>query len=324
MSVGLPNVTPDEHRIMEIFYPHMMEKVLKAICADQKFVHYSDAEAALSMIQNKEVWMRNTTWMNDTSEIKYGIERLTEAAGGVDDARLRKSLEEFSPGICKEFDDLFLPWLDDFQEETYITCLTEQLDSEELIGRLSMWRAYGTGKAVCFVLNGGPMLRPSEALNAYTSPVAYSGPEEFNSKFRALVDNITSNMDFLKTIGRDTVFNHLFAAFRWAVICTKHPSFYEEREWRVVHQPNFKPSTRLIEDTRVIAGAPQRIYKIPLQDYPEEGFYGATLPDLLVRVIIGPSSDANNLRREFIRLLKVAGVSDANEKVAISDIPLRI
>ena len=184
------NLTDEQLKTISIFFPHAMKRTFAAIEANLQFVHYCDASAAVSMIQNKEVWMRNATWMNDTSEITYGTDRLFEAAKGPDGVRLRDFLEKVFPGFVAEFDELFCSWLDIFQEETYITCLTELLEDEQQIGRLSMWRAYGKSTAVAIVINGGPLLRPSDALNAYTSPVAYLSTSKFNSEFRHLVDSI--------------------------------------------------------------------------------------------------------------------------------------
>ena len=319
----LSRFTPLDIKMNEIFFPHAAKRQLAAIDSNQRFVHYCDASAAMSIIQNKQVWMRNATWMNDPGEIKYGIDRLVQAAKSPDGERLRDVLNAVWPNFVSHFDDVFLSWLDDFQNETYITCFTEQLEDEEVIGRLSMWRAYGRERAVAFVVNGGPILRPSAAIAARSSPVAYASETRFLAEFKNLVDQIAENRELLAGLPEETTFNNLFAAFRYAVICTKHPAFHEEREWRVVYQPNFQASDRLIEDTVVLAGVPQRIFKIPLKDYPSEGFYGAEMPEFLHRLIIGPGIGADAVRREFVRLLESAGVEDADTKVIVSDVPLR-
>jgi hypothetical protein len=320
----LLDIAPEQLKLISIFYPHALERNSRAVEARQSFVHYCDANAAVSMLQNREVWMRNTTWMNDTSEVKYGLELLQNAYAGPQGSRLRIALESTWPGFRKDFESCFSSWQQDWQQETYITCLTEQLPREEMIGRLSMWRAYG-GKAarVAFVLNGGPFLRPSSALKAYTSPVAYLDQELFNAEFSKVVDGVIANMDWLKSLDISVLFNNLFAAFRFAVLCTKHPAFYEEREWRIIYQPNFQTSDRIAEDKKTLGDVPQRIYKIPMRDYPDEGFYGATLPDLLERVIIGPVPQPHDLRREIIRELEAAEVPNAAAKVVISNVPLR-
>jgi hypothetical protein len=39
--------------------------------ADTKFVHYTTAEAALSIIEQKRMWLRNTRSMVDYSEVRH-------------------------------------------------------------------------------------------------------------------------------------------------------------------------------------------------------------------------------------------------------------
>jgi hypothetical protein len=61
--------------------------------ARAKFVHYTTAEAALSIIRSKRLWMRNATCMADYSEVTHGYRYLTGAFGGVEmtlSARLRR------------------------------------------------------------------------------------------------------------------------------------------------------------------------------------------------------------------------------------------
>jgi len=154
--------------------------------------------------------------------------------------------------------------------------------------------------------------------------VAYLSPAKFVEEYAQVARNIIDNIGYLQEQGRDHVFAYLFAAYRHAIICTKHPSFYEEREWRIIYQPTFQQSSRILPDRVTLAGAPQRIFKIPMKDVPDEGFYGATLPDLFQKLLIGPSNVAQQLRREFIDLLEESGVPDASTKVEISDVPLRL
>jgi hypothetical protein len=67
---------------------------------------------------------------------------------------------------------------------------------------------------------------------------------------------------------------------------------------------------------------PQPIYKIPLKDIPEIGFFGS-IPSLINRVIIGPTEYPLALSEAFVQLLEEAGVQEAASKVCVSDIPLR-
>jgi hypothetical protein len=54
-------------QVKNTFSPTMGAKVEKAKSMDLRFVHYTSAEAALGILTNREVWMRNAMTMNDST-----------------------------------------------------------------------------------------------------------------------------------------------------------------------------------------------------------------------------------------------------------------
>jgi hypothetical protein len=58
-------------------------------------------------------------------------------------------------------------------------------------------------------------------------------------------------------------------------------------------------------------------------NYPEEGFEGATIPELIDRIIIGPMKYPTVTVNAFVEMLFDAGIQDAAERVVVSRIPLR-
>jgi hypothetical protein len=72
----------------------------------------------------------------------------------------------------------------------------------------------------------------------------------------------------------------------------------------------------------VIRGVPQPVYKIPLQNITEINLVAA-IPELFDRIIIGPTQYPLALGEAFQELLTEAGVKDPENKICISDIPLR-
>ena len=92
----------------------------------------------------------------------------------------------------------------------------------------------------------------------------------------------------------------------------------------MIHCPKLHPSERLIRTVEIVGEAPQVVYKIPLKNAPEEGLVGIELPEILDRVIIGPTDHYPLATYEaFVTLLDEAGVPDPGSKVRISAIPLR-
>ncbi len=176
---------------------------------------------------------------------------------------------------------------------------------------------------VALVLNSAPFLSDSKALAAYTSPVAYLSNSEFQHEFEKVGENIRTHSDFLKNEDRATLKARVFNMFKYAALCTKHPGFREEQEWRVIYMHELEPSDKLSREVKVIGGTPQPIYKIPLKDIPDEGLIGMEIPQILDRIIIGPTEHPIVASQAFVQILERSGVVDASQKVFVSDIPLR-
>jgi hypothetical protein len=316
-------VKPEQRQLSQIFYPLAWEKIGRIVDGTpQRFVHYTSAEAAMSILKNKEVWLRKASMMNDFGEITYGIKTLVFAYEK-ESKPLKELIDHLFPGLSGEVEALFNSWEQSFREDTFITCMSEHENSEDGLGRLSMWRAYGGTASVALVFNPNVFVSNSGILGATTSPVAYLTKEKMGKQIIAFTQNIERNGDVLSSLSRDDIRGHLFNVLRLAAICTKHPGFKEEREWRVVYNPKLQASDRVKREIVSIGGIPQPICKIPLKDDLDSGLIGAEIPKLIDRIIIGPSKHPLELRDTFVELLGAARMLDANQRVWVSDIPLR-
>jgi hypothetical protein len=261
--------------------------------------------------------------MNDFMEAQHGRRCLMQTYESAPGEQLRKLLTPHFATLFPRLDELLDGWTSHFLTDTYLTCVSEHLPEEDRIGRLSMWRAYGAGSGVALVMNNKPFLSETDALHAYSSPVAYLDADAFADAFSAFVENVSRHIEILRNAGEQEVLNWLFSMMRYAVVSTKHPGFAEEREWRVIHSPKLEPSARLVCNVEIVRGIPQKVYKIPLRNVPEEGFTGAEIPELLERIIIGPTEFPLATADALHLLLEKAGVPDAGSRIVISDIPLR-
>jgi len=307
-----------------IFSPYYLDKVRSIERDGLKFVQYTSAEAAANIIKGGEVWLRNSQCMNDYSEITHGTNCLVNAFTAEQQGlAFQVLLESIFPGIVKEFTHIFDSWLPSFRQSTYIACVSEHPPEEDKYGRLSMWRAYGGNRPVALVLNIEPFLADTDIFNAYTSPVAYLDPDRFKDEFSGLSNRVKENEKVIQQLGRNNVINYLFKTFKNSVSCVKHPGFQEEREWRVVYNPDHKSSEHVTSSIEIIDGVPQEIHKIPLKDIPEGNFFGASVPDFVEKIIIGPSDQQAVLAGTFAKLLQSTGCKDPFSKIQISGIPLR-
>ena len=308
-------------KLFNIFFPYANDRI-KSL-KDKNLVHYTTATTAMQILKNesKELWMRNADAMNDFSEIQYGIDLIRKILFNDTGTNLQNALSDYKfennePIFDKVRDQLFNEntgeWIS-HKFNTYITCLTEHDETENKIGRLSMWRAYGGGdKGVAIVFKKGYIFEDYEKNDISLSPVAYfsNDGEKIKEEFERIINNINDNKDFLKTIEPNIICNLILNALRIAIVSIKHIGFSEEKEWRLVaHKDdlikNYIPS---IEAPR---GIVQPVFKIPFDIRNIE------------RIIIGPTQYYNVMYKAFVHLLKINNINIPEKRVIISQIPYR-
>lgn len=329
----------DQDRLWKIFHPESARQTLRVRSTGQRFAHYTSAEAGMAILGSNKMLLRNSTLMNDFSEVQHGINCLSRAYDGASGSRLKKLLKVVQDDLPDILEANFNSEVLDYRGETYITSISEHgngsepNDVEDSFGRLSMWRAYANKNGIAFVFNNDPFVTESNALNAFTSPVVYATIEGFHVYFDEVVDNIEKNIDYLVQLGGRSIHDVLLTAFRFAVQSTKHPAFSEEKEWRIIHSPSLLARSGYLTDDqlarvpteiKVLNGVPQRVFALPFQNYPDEGFVGATIPELIDHILIGPSADAYAISQAFVAELTRNGVPDAHTKVRVTGVPLRV
>ena len=97
----------------------------------------------------------------------------------------------------------------------------------------------------------------------------------------------------------------------------------EEREWRILYTPGLFSSKHITRNVRTIRGVTQTVYDLPLKDIPEEGLVGIEVPQLLRKIIIGPTQFESVTHTALWHLLLDAGVTDPGGRILVSAVPLR-
>jgi hypothetical protein len=318
-----PMTGPDIVRFNEFIFPYAGRREQAIRNSGNRFVYYTSAEVALSMLRNSEIWLRNALLMNDFSEIGHGYACLQSAYAGEAGTTLKRALEKAYDGLSSEVETLFNDLVPTLYGDTYLMCLSEHCADEDMYGRLSMWRAYGGTTGVAVVINGAVMHSASDATGAYSSPVLYADREAFAAELLQVARSLDDETEFLRGIGREAVKNAIFEMLRFAALCTKHPGFKEELEWRVIASPAMYSPPRLRSAIEVVRGVPQKVLKIQLEDAPDEGLVGLSLPVLLDRIIVGPCAFPSITAMSFVEVLREIGVDRAGDRVTIADMPLR-
>ena len=304
--------------------PSVRERVVEAQKTRLKFVHYTSAEVAVQIIRNKEVWMRRTSMMNDFSEVEFGLRQLSgcflsEELGG----RFRTSLERISPGVVEAFLETWRNWENEFVLRSYITSLSEHLDEEDKIGRLSMWRAYGGNKGVALVVNAEAIVAEASEIESFTIPVKYVAHGGFPEEFEKICSSIEKIEAQIKNSDQGEIIGCLCHAFASIAVSTKHIGFHEEREWRLVAIPSYFGSNNLRSSVETVDGIPQPVFKIPIGEAIGFDVKPLGLEGILDKIIIGPTNHGYTIADALITELNEAGISNPQDKVVISDIPLR-
>lgn len=293
----------------------------------QRFIHYTSAEAAVKIISQKRLWLRNAACMSDFREVQHGFSILHRFFSVPDQTKsFTAAIDQFAPGAADEAIKRFNDWWSKgtIQFNTFIASISEHDAEEDFHGRLSMWRAFGSTSARVGLVFNVPFQSPgAEAMNLIFSPVAYFKDSEADQLVPEVIKNINANTAFLKTVGHQEIVNWLFYTLLLGVTCVKHEGFREEKEWRIVHCPHLYPSRFIAASTEVVGGVPQRVFKLPLDEAVDPILEDLDISNLFERLIIGPSPYPVAMFDAFVDVLTKAGVADAGTKIFISNIPIR-
>lgn len=329
-----PVVTPEQLefvlRLERIFMPHTTRQRREMFKNEAKesrarFIHYTSAEAALSIIKSKRIWMRNTICMSDYSEVQHGFDIFSRFfAAEANRTAFIGALDQCVSGVAQEGINLFNQWWNDTRFNTYVTSVSEHSETEDLYGRLSMWRAFGGNVARVGIVFNIPWFSTSPlTLHLLFSPVAYLTEASAHKVLLEVIENIRANREFLCTVERPQLLTTVFFTLVAGVVCLKHEGFHEEREWRAIYAPKRWPSSIMESSTEVVAGVPQPVCKIPLDASVSDSLVDLELSKMFDRLIIGPTQYPWPMYEAFVSALTEVGITDAEKRVFASTIPIR-
>jgi len=336
-AVVTPEIREQGIRLASIMMPHFMKQTREFFQRESgqthgRLVHYTTAEAALNIIRTKRIWMRNTNCMSDYSEVQHGYQILNNFFRNKEKKEsFTEALDNCMPGVASEAINVFDNSWRDIQLNTYIACLSEHQDNEDLNGRLSMWRAFGGTTTRIGVVFRVPYISLSNlALNIIFSSVAYLSEPATHKDLEEVIENIRANRDYLRMIDRNALIKLVFLTFLFRVVCLKHEGFHEEREWRAIYAPTLGPyasmlgPSRLMESsTEVVSGVPQVVYKVPLDASVSDQIADLDFTQIFDHLIIGPTPYPWPIYGAFVDELTKAGVANSAERVLVSGIPIR-
>lgn len=307
-----------------IFMPNMVKEKKEVLDKGNKYVHYTSAENALNILKSKKLWLRNPSCMNDYMEISHGYQMLLKFFSLEDNRnKFMSAIDAYEEGIAQQIFNGFDEWWEKIKHDTFIASISVHTNDEDQHGRLSMWRAYGSESGKAALVLNNPSQR-NRNLNVILSPAAYFTMEDLEGEILQIISSINNNIDYLKTLKRETILGSAIIALIILAVCLKHPGFKEEQEWRIIYLPRMVPTNDwLLREIETINGIPQVVYKMPLENNEELDISGLSIPELIDRVLIGPTQYPLAMFDAFYETLIKLGSNNTNVKVVISGIPLR-
>jgi len=277
----------------------MDEKIDEFRKAGYRYVHYTSASVLISILQKKEVWLRHVTLMNDYQEIERGVLAVAKFFGpnGKKANAFWEVLDKCFPGISNEIKARYDFSRPDLRENTFVMSFSAHLDSEDSIGRLSMWRAYAPKDGVALILNPDVFYREENRLNVFSYPALYWTDDKIEERFAYTVELFVKNS---------------------AALSALEFGFAEELEMRIVYRSRYRPSKVTIKSIETIGTTPQIVHKIPLN-----AELNTDLVSILNSVILGPSRSIQEVSYAVLDAMEEAGIPNAENKIFLSDIPLR-
>src|SRR6266480_1903142 len=129
-------LTPEQARIVKVFFPYAWERQAFILSSGTRFVHYTNADAAVNILRSKEVWMRKSTAMNDFMEVQHGLACvLASYNGGAAGKKFKDALNTIFDGITTEIEKRFNDWTQEFLTNTYLISVSEHENFEDTFGR---------------------------------------------------------------------------------------------------------------------------------------------------------------------------------------------
>jgi hypothetical protein len=192
--------------------------------------HYTSIDAAVQIIENKDLWLHHSAYLNDTSEMELAKELINKQVEAIRHTnRYNTDWQDLCNQVQTEFNK------QSHLYDAFVFCMS-QGDQSRILSQdvLSAWRSYGRdGRGVC--LSFGTQEFISFAQSAHLTRlnrVIY----DLQVQEKMIESILVKGYRRYSTNKADGV-NATIAALIFVVPVLKHISFEEEKEWRFIYLP---------------------------------------------------------------------------------------
>lgn len=196
--------------------------------------HYTSLDGLLGIIKSSSLWMSHAAYLNDASELNYGTKLISDM---INKKIKDKKYNEIND-ILRVSSIVFSNYYRD-SVNPYVLSLSEEIDV------LSQWRAYGNNCGVSIGFNPKNILELKVSYLNITNEsrlikVIYEKEEQINLIEKAIdiilkYDHLT---EFVAPANLSSAGSSLteisMNMFMEIIPSFKHPSFHEEKEWRLL------------------------------------------------------------------------------------------
>ena len=240
--------------------------------------HYTSREGLLGILKSGSLWASSCMFMNDIKEFSHASTMLKDAAS----VRLSRSSDWLHRQLLNHAQTLDTAL--DMRKQIAVSSLSEDGD---LLGQ---WRAYGRpGDSYAIGFDGPALAKELQQHRVLLAPCVYSDSQQREAIDRTLDVCLAraSESGFTQAdaaaqpmpTGLLTLVSNTAMGYIQTCVLLKHPSFMEEREWRLVQ----------------LGGAFKfRAGRSHLVPYAELAFGAQFYLGLVKEVVIGPDGHPNS------------------------------
>lgn len=261
--------------------------------------HYTDANALLSIIQNKELWLSDVRYMNDSQEVIYGLSRLLKKIQANDEYSVFEHIiREFTHSI-PNFEYTKIKGLDDLVKKSKNKQSAFSMSFCNDGNLLSQWRGY-TANMVGYAIEFDVDVLIQELDNSSLSSYQLLECIYDENEHEKAIDEIIESLEL------GVMFN--FAdKILYPITKLKHYDFKEEQETRLAIFTNSNINYR------VVNGIFRPFIKLPLKN----------IETVIKSITIGPH-EHSIVAKESLEEMLNSYFSEDSPKVNISQTPYRL
>lgn len=283
--------------------------------------HYTSLNGFLSIIETQSLFFSNVNFLNDSKEIKHGVDIVLKAIEQIEENQSSDILSKMKDNI-----DLL------YKSEKYVTCFSKNGDL------LSQWRAYGNnGKGISIGFEFSDLTDSFDKYLTgthieYDEKIQVESIKEYINLMIEFYENIENNYDWNGQNFNNLIAKQIITFFNNVIHSFKHPSFIDEREYRL--QLEIDNNMYKKEDIELKFRATENLiipYTIIKNDYisyletkvPNETEPLFSLKKLPIsKIIIGPSLDYETVKNGIKKFLFEKGYKEID--IEKSNVPYRI